>query len=460
MAFENQEYALRVKDLSKVYQVIHSPWKKFMYYVFKRPAGQSFYALKNISFDVKKGETFGIIGTNGSGKSTLLQVISGIIPQSRGEVIIDGKISALLELGSGFNPENTGYENIYLNAAILGVGKDAIEKKIDEIVQFADIGDFINEPVKTYSSGMFIRLAFAVAINVEADIIIIDEALAVGDVFFRQKCYAKLNELKAEGKTIILVSHGMNEVEQFCDRALLLKNGEQIMLGKSGDVVARYYMINQGSDKTPEAQTENIEPEHEDVSAPAFFEEGWRIKEPIFLDLSKSIEESSGAAHYLKVGLFDENGMARRLFKQGETGYIYCEIMMDQSIEVPINGVVFVNQKNVIVNGKNSFQTDVALPERLERGSVWCSCMKVRFDIEEGEYTFEVGFSTMPKAIYDNRANIPHPELNEYLRVLLDRRNVGAFAIQGRKDATPSKLKFYGMFDLDEAFDSRIVEVV
>lgn len=178
-------YALSVKNLSKEYQVIHSPWKRFQYYVFNKKSGEVFSALQDINFSIQKGETFGIIGTNGSGKSTLLQIIAGIIPATSGEVIVNGKVSALLELGSGFNPESTGYENIYLNAAILGVGKSDINKKIDEVIKFADIGDFINEPVKTYSSGMFIRLAFAVAINVDADIIIIDEALAVGDIFFR-----------------------------------------------------------------------------------------------------------------------------------------------------------------------------------------------------------------------------------------------------------------------------------
>ena len=192
------EIAVTVSHLSKSYRIIHSPWQKLKYHLFHRPYGTDFFALKDVSFDIKKGEAFGIIGVNGSGKSTLLQVLAGIIPQTSGEMNISGKISALLELGSGFNPENTGIENIYLNAAILGVRKEDIDKKCDEIIAFADIGKFINEPVKTYSSGMFIRLAFAVAINVDAEIIIIDEALAVGDIFFRQKCYSKLNELKRE----------------------------------------------------------------------------------------------------------------------------------------------------------------------------------------------------------------------------------------------------------------------
>ena len=457
------DYAVRVTGLKKLYHMIPTPWGKFQHYVFGKECGEKFYALDGISFEVKKGETFGIIGTNGSGKSTLLQIISGIIPATEGVVELSGKVSALLELGSGFNPESSGYENIYLNAAILGVSKEEIDKKCEDIIRFADIGSFINEPVKTYSSGMFIRLAFAVAISVEAEIIIIDEALAVGDIFFRQKCYAKLNELKAQGKTIILVSHGMDEIEQFCDRALLLSHGRQIMLGDSGNVVQKYYMINQGEmidtaqNQTQLQENEQLEPT---MKGSGFFEEGWAIQEELFLDLTKSIEQNNGAAHYLRVGLFDENGKARRVFKQGECAYFYTEIMVDHDIEVPINGVVLVNQKNIIVHGKNSFQTHCKLPHSVKKGSIVRNCIKIELGLEEGEYTFEVGFTTLPSAIYENRNVIPHPELAKYEVPLADRRNIGAFAIQGSLKEGASSLKFYGITDLNDTIESHVEEAV
>lgn len=451
--------AVKVANLSKAYQVIHSPWGRFKYYVFGRECGEKFYALHDVNFTVNKGETFGIIGTNGSGKSTLLQIISGIIPALEGSVEVDGKVSALLELGSGFNPESTGYENIFLNAAILGVAKSDIEKKCKDIIEFADIGDFIHEPVKTYSSGMFIRLAFAVAINVEADVIIIDEALAVGDIFFRQKCYAKLNELKKQGKTIILVSHGMNEVEQFCDRALLLSHGKQIMLGDSGNVVQEYYMLNQqASEIVPtvpaELTAEETKPQRFDGT---FYSEQWYPKDQMYFDLSKSVEHSSGMAHYLKIGLFDENGVSRRLFKQGETAYFYVELLADQDIPaVPINGVVLVNQKNIIVHGKNSFQTDCQLPSSVRQGSIIKNCLKIRLDLEEGEYTFEAGFSCLPNSVYAKRGEMPHAELDKQLLTIAARRNVGALAIQGKKEKTPSTLKFYGLVDLQDEFETKV----
>ena len=238
-----QSIAVSVENLTKSYKMFNSTNERLAHYILRKKTGKEYLALDEVSFEIQQGETFGIIGKNGSGKSTLLQILADIMKPTRGKVSVNGKVAALLELGSGFNPENTGYENIYMNAAILGANKQEIEKKIETIVQFADIGEFINQPVKTYSSGMYIRLAFAVAINVEADIILIDEALAVGDIFFRQKCYDRLNELKKDGKTIILVSHSMNEVEQFCDRALLLHRGKQILLGKSSEVVKWYYIM-------------------------------------------------------------------------------------------------------------------------------------------------------------------------------------------------------------------------
>ena len=455
--------AVSVRNLSKSYRVIHSPWQKLKYYLFHRPYGNDFYALKDVSFDIRKGETFGIIGVNGSGKSTLLQVLAGIIPKSGGDVAVDGKISALLELGSGFNPENTGMENIYLNAAILGVRKEDIDKKCDEIVSFADIGDFINEPVKTYSSGMFIRLAFAVAINVNAEIIIIDEALAVGDIFFRQKCYAKLNELKAEGKTIILVSHGMNEVEQFCDRALLLHHGEQIMLGKSGEVVERYYLLNQNivlPDETKEeigTKERELASESENIPDNSFFHSQWRITEDRYIDLSLSKEQNNGMAHFIKVGLFDQEGKARSVFRQGEYAYFYYEFMVDKPLLVPINGIIITNDKNIIIHGKNSFQTQLEHVNHVKAGSIVCNCVRVKLDLAWGEYTYELGFSMLPEYTFQHRADMPHEELYKDETILANRRGVGTFFVQGKEGKTPANLSFYGLVDMEDEFDRYII---
>ena len=204
-----------------------------------------FYALKNVSFSLEKGECVGIIGLNGSGKSTLLKIITGVVSQTEGKKEINGKISALLELGAGFNPEYTGIENIYLNSAIMGYSTAETQKRIPEILDFAELGDFIYQPVKTYSSGMFVRLAFSIAINVEPDILIIDEALSVGDVFFQQKCYKKLKELTGKS-TVLIVSHDLNAITKFCKRILLMHHGKIVFDGSSSEAIIKYYKIRQG----------------------------------------------------------------------------------------------------------------------------------------------------------------------------------------------------------------------
>lgn len=200
MSYNPNETAVFASHVSKAYRLFDTPGRRLAWHLFHWQTGSTFTALDDVSFEVKKGESFGIIGRNGSGKSTMLQILAGILKATAGEIRVNGKVAALLELGSGFDPESSGYENIYMNAAILGVSKEKIEQKIGQILEFADIGDFAKQPVKLYSSGMYVRLAFAVAIHVDADILLIDEALAVGDVFFRQKCYQRLEALKKEGR--------------------------------------------------------------------------------------------------------------------------------------------------------------------------------------------------------------------------------------------------------------------
>jgi lipopolysaccharide transport system ATP-binding protein len=243
------DFAIKVGGLSKCYHIYDKPHdrlKQSIYPRLQRLAGKQpkqyfheFWALKDVSFEIKKGETVGIIGKNGSGKSTLLQLICGTLNATSGTIETQGRIAALLELGSGFNREFTGRENVYINASILGLSQAEIDARYDEIVAFADIGDFIDQPVKTYSSGMFVRLAFAVIAHVDADILVIDEALAVGDVFFRQKCMRFLNNFKAHG-TIIFVTHDSGTVVSFCDRAIWLEHGEVQSIGQAKHVCEAY----------------------------------------------------------------------------------------------------------------------------------------------------------------------------------------------------------------------------
>ncbi|WDF92358.1 ABC transporter ATP-binding protein [Aeromonas hydrophila] len=238
----SNNYVVEVKDLIKSYDVFSNPlhclWNS-LFPNFKKSTRQ-FHALNDVSFVINKGETVGIIGRNGSGKSTLLQLICGTLTPSNGSISVNGRIAALLELGSGFNPEFTGRENVYLNGAILGLSYAQMQDRFVEIEKFADIGNFIDQPIKTYSSGMVVRLAFATAIHVEPDILIVDEALAVGDTAFQQKCLNKIREMQSKGVSILLVTHSSNTLIEYCDRGIYLKSGSLIMDADCRSVVKKY----------------------------------------------------------------------------------------------------------------------------------------------------------------------------------------------------------------------------
>lgn len=454
MSFDTDIYAIEVKNLTKKYRIFETPGQSFLYHVFKTDKGRDFVALDNVSFDVKRGESFGIIGKNGSGKSTLLQILAGIIKQTDGTVKVNGRVAALLELGSGFDPESTGYENIYMNAAILGISKEEIDKKVGEIVEFADIGDFIGQPVKTYSSGMFVRLAFAVAINVDADVLLIDEALAVGDVFFRQKCYDKLNKLKEKGVTIILVSHGMNEVEQFCDRTLLLDSSEPKYLGDSKTAVNYYYLLNRGNDIEPK-QDHLRDRKNEDISksltyqdSDTYFNNGWHLEERTFLDISESDEVTNGGAKFLNVGIFDKDGFPRNLFEQGEEVYFYSEIALRKDIQKPLSGVEIINHKGIIVHGKDMLQTGTILPDTVNAGTVLRFLQVMKLDVEIGEYTVNYGCSAIDTETYEKRMYLKQEEVDSKVDRLSVLVGVGVIAVVERKVGNPMKQAFHGLCNI------------
>jgi lipopolysaccharide transport system ATP-binding protein len=233
--------AVTVENVSKNYRIYAKPSHRLKELVFRRQKlHRDFWALRKVSFKVRQSSTFGVIGENGSGKSTLLQIIAGTLQPTGGTIVLNGRVAALLELGAGFNPEFTGCENVFLNGAILGLSQQEIAAKLPEIERFAEIGSFIDQPVKTYSSGMYVRLAFAISINVEPEILLVDESLSVGDVYFQQRCMWKIRQMKQAGKTILFVSHDLAAVKNLCDTALWLEQGEIKMIGEPESVVSRY----------------------------------------------------------------------------------------------------------------------------------------------------------------------------------------------------------------------------
>lgn len=251
-------YAIKVSNVEKIYKLYNSPKDRLKEAlgISHKKLHKEFHALDNISFELKKGDTLGVIGKNGSGKSTLLKIIAGILPPSKGQVELNGKVSALIELGAGFSPEDTGLDNIYFYGMILGFSKEMMDKKIDEIISFADIGEFLYQPVKTYSSGMKARLAFSVAINTEPEILIVDEVLSVGDMFFKQKCINKLRVMLDDGLTLFFVSHSLGDIRSLCNKALFIDKGKQVAFGEVNNVCNLYQ--NQTSSQKDRSKREKL----------------------------------------------------------------------------------------------------------------------------------------------------------------------------------------------------------
>ena len=311
---------IQVKDLSKTYKLYNNPTDRLKESLGlgKRTYHSEFQALKPMTFDIKKGETVGIIGKNGSGKSTLLKAITGVIKPTGGEIKVSGKVAAILELGTGFNPEYSGIENIYLSGTIQGLTKEQIDERLDQIIAFADIGDFIFQPVKTYSSGMFARLAFALNIHVEPDILIVDEALAVGDVKFNAKCLERFKRLKEKGTTILYVTHDVTSIRTFCDKALWINEGQLIDYGDTVSITSAYLEYMHQDGKEPPKINEELEKPEEERNS-----ETYEMK---FEEMSRW----GSQPHLIKaVRLYNQKGMETTKWFQGES------ISIKTIVEIP-----------------------------------------------------------------------------------------------------------------------------
>ena len=401
------EIAVHAENLSKCYYIYRRPYDRLKQSLYPRLQNfigkpvkkyhREFWALKDVSFDVRCGETFGIIGLNGSGKSTVLQIIAGTLLATGGKVEAHGRIAALLELGSGFNPEFTGRENVILNGRILGLTTKEIEDRYEKIVDFAEIGEFMNQPVKTYSSGMYLRLAFSVQAHIDASIVIIDEALAVGDVFFRQKCYARLEQLRKVGAAILFVSHSMPDIEQYCDRAILLDSGVQRFIGPATEATKHYYLANQKEKYKTQIQV------HASEDNQIQFLGRNAVNPPTveaFFDLSGKAQIKNGQAVCTGVALCNDLGQPCNSFQQGNTAYFYYEFEVNDNLSVPICGIVISNDKGIIVYGKNSWQFNEEVPKNVRPGTKLLCHHEVKLDLAFGDYVFEVGLASVANDVW------------------------------------------------------------
>lgn len=383
------EVAIRVDDVSKLYKLYDKPSDRLKESLglTRKKLYKEHYALHNVSFDVKRGETVGIIGTNGSGKSTILKIITGVLNPSGGHVEIDGRISALLELGAGFNMEYTGIENIYLNGTMIGFSREEIDAKMQDILDFADIGDFVHQPVKTYSSGMFVRLAFAVAINIDPEILIVDEALSVGDVFFQAKCYKKFEDFKKMGKTILFVSHDLGSISKYCDRVVLLNRGKKLAEGTPKEMVSMYKRIMVNQDKAEEIAAHQM-----DMSA--FDEEEEKeIKEAVceglwknHYNLNPDVDEyGNGAAEIEDFAIIDENGNYTNAIVKGTRFRLKSKVKFKQDVHDPIFTYTFKNIQGVAITGTNTMYEKKDVPLAKE-GETYVATFEQDMFLQGGEY--------------------------------------------------------------------------
>ena len=357
--------AVEFQGVSKSYAIYESPGDRFKELLsFNRlKRHKDFLALDNLTFEVKRGETFCVVGENGSGKSTLLQLVAGILQPSCGDLAVNGRVSALLELGAGFNPEFTGRDNVYLNGSILGLTTRQVDERYRDIANFAEIGDFINQPVKTYSSGMVVRLAFAVALNVDPEILLVDEALAVGDIYFRQRCMRKVHELRSRGITILFVSHAVSDVKAIGDRVLWLDHGRMVALGEPDRVVSRYLAAMTEKDSAyliHKAGAEQKRQRAGPVQAPEIVEDIPNIDH----------RYGDGRARVISITVMDERGRPLHMLDPGSRIVVRISVRASDDVPLPLVGFMLRNQLGIDFSGTNTAREGYELPP-MQAGDVY-----------------------------------------------------------------------------------------
>lgn len=417
------EVAISVKDVSKMYKLFdkNSDRLKDALGFSKKQLYKEHYALHHLSFDVYKGETVGIIGTNGAGKSTILKIITGVLNPTEGELEINGRISALLELGAGFNPEYNGIENAYLNGTMLGFTKEEIDERLPKILEFADIGDFVYQPVKTYSSGMFVRLAFAVAINIDPEILIVDEALSVGDVFFQAKCYQKFEDFKRDGKTILFVSHDLGSISRYCDRVILLNKGEKQSEGKPKDMINLYKRLI----TTKADNNQNTDSKDKELVSINSISGEWKKN---FTVNPKLEEYGDGKANIIDFAIIDNEGNLTNVIEKGTKFTVKTKIRIEEPIKDPIFTLTFKNVRGVDITGTNTMLEDIRLGV-CNAGECYVASYEQEMNLQGGEYLISMSCTG-----YENGDLKAHHRLYDLLSITVvsDKNTVGFYDMNSK----------------------------
>lgn len=433
---DDRTIAIQVRGLEKAYKLYDKPSDRLKEALglSRKKRYKEHYALKGVDMTIYQGETVGIIGTNGSGKSTILKIITGVLNPTKGLVKVNGRISALLELGAGFNMEYNGIENIYLNGTMIGFSKKEIDAKMDDILNFADIGDYVYQPVKTYSSGMFVRLAFAVAINIEPEILIVDEALSVGDVFFQAKCYHKFEEFKKMGKTIVFVSHDLSSISKYCDRVVLLNQGVKLGEGSSKEMIDAYKQVLVGQYTTVDEDENSLLNDKEIEAAAALADQkkdraktaeekapkdgaGGMVVNPDLL------EYGTKAAVIEEYKITDEAGRSTTAILKGQSCGVHMRVRFYQDIEAPIFAFTIKNIKGVEITGTNTM-IEKAFLESVKAGCVKDITFTQIMNLQGGEYLLSLGVTGYEKEDFQVYHRL-YDVLN--MTVISDKNTVGYY---------------------------------
>ena len=434
---DDQPIAVDIQHVSKVYNTYRREFDRFREVVSptRKSYHQPFAALQDVNLQVRRGECVGIIGTNGSGKSTLLKIITGVLSPTSGQVRVEGSISSLLELGAGFNPNYTGLQNIYLNGTILGLSKEEMDRRVPLIQEFAGIGDFIHQPVRKYSSGMFARLAFSVAIHVDPDVLIVDEALSVGDIFFQTKCYRKFLDFKRQGKTILFVTHDLSSVIQYCDRALLLNRGQQVAVGDCKEIVDRYRKIMVEHARTAKGEENALrrrrwiapDPAKETPAAPEDpgFSALWQSR---MLRNPACGEYGDGRAEIADYGILNSRGEITSLLMKGETYTLLYRFRIHERIDHPIFAFKFRDLKGTELCGTNTMYENQMIADGTP-GLTGVVRFTQRMTLQGGQYLLSLGLT----GYIDGELHAYH-RLTDVctVQVLSDRNTVGVFDVESR----------------------------
>lgn len=435
------DIAIKVTDLEKVYKLYDKPSDRLKeaLHIGRGKHHTEHRALKGVNMTIRQGECVGIIGTNGSGKSTILKIITGVLSPTAGEVEVNGRISALLELGAGFNMEYNGIENIYLNGTMIGFSKKEIDQKLDEILAFADIGDYVYQPAKTYSSGMFVRLAFAVAINIDPEILIVDEALSVGDVFFQAKCYHKFEEFKEMGKTIVFVSHDLSSISKYCDRVVLLNQGVKLGEGAPKQMIDTYKQVLVGQYTPTESEGERLLDDEQLRAMAAKGVDGSKLDgrqqdgtaENRITGLTENpdlLEYGSKKAQITEYYITDEKGTRTAAILKGSIFSIHMRVEMTERIAAPIFAFTIKNVRGTEITGTNTM-FEKAFLDSVEAGDTKEITFTQEMNLQGGDYLLSLGVTG-----YEEDDFTVYHRLYDVLNVTVisDKNTVGFYDMNSR----------------------------